>query len=891
MSDIDIRVDIAPDAEPDGDSTEWAWLDVSGYRRQASDIELNAGRDDETSDAEPADSSLVFDLRDGLLSPRNPNSELYGRIGVNTPIRYRLGIVSDSFDRTVASGLGTSTSGHTWSASSTYSVSSGAGHATFPGANFASEAVITDMGALDVDIVHSVSLPVLALGGPWISATVLRRLDASNAYRVHTELKPAGVITMKIVRREDGANTDLLEVTATATYTAGGRVWTRVQAEGGTIRGKCWTGLIGDEPGTWDLSAPASRIMGAGFGLLQWRFASNTNPGSLTIDIDDFAAEALIWQGNVPEWSPVWSKGGEDATVPVAAAGPLRRLAAGKSPIRSPLTRQLLLYNPSGYWPFEDDSTATSAASALPSGPAATVVDVDFSADSEALPGAVSMAKINSTASRASGRVTGTSSVEISGMMFWRLATLPAGDVLLFEWTSQGTIQRWRVYATATAFSLRGYNSRGVQLVDSATLSMISPLQTFSIQLETEQDGANIDWSLIWNAVGDETFWANGGTVAGSCGPLTGFNITGSTGLVDALFGHVWLGDEQLPYVDPTFLKIGDGYAGEPAADRIARLCAEEGVPVTVAAGDSEALGRQRAGKFLDLLREAAAADMGILSERAAGLAYLPRGGRYNPPVSMELDWTGGDLAEAPEPKDDDQRLRNRWIVKRLGGSEATHEDPASIAKRGVIEDSVEINIESDSRLAQQASWRTAVSALDQLRWPTISINLIAHPELIPFFLAIREGSRITVINPKDQIPGVQIDLIVEGIKQNIGRHAWTVDLACSPAQPWTQVGIWDDPESRWDSATTTLGATSDETDVTLTLSVNSPITEVWSTTASGYLLNVAGEFVEVQSIGAPTGTGPYTQIATVLRSQNGVIKGHAIGTRVSLAHPVRWAL
>lgn len=887
----DIRVDIAPDAEPDGDSTDWLWRDISAYRRQAVDIELNVGRDDETTDAEPADSSLVFDLRDGLLSPRNPNSELYGRIGVNTPIRYRLGIISDDFNRTVASGLGVTSSGHTWSASSTYSVSSGAGHATFATANLASEAVITDMAALDVDILYSVSLPVLTLGGPWISVAVLRRLDSSNAYRVFTELKPAGVITMKIVNREDGLNSDLIEVTAAATYSAGGRVWTRVQAEGGTIRGKCWTGLVGDEPDAWDLSAQATRAVGAGIGLLQWRFSTNTNPGSLTIDIDDFSAEALIWQGNVPEWKPRWSKGGEDATVPVAPAGPLRRLNAGRPPIKSPITRQLSQYNPAGYWPFEDDGNATSAASGLPGGRAAAATDVDFSADTDALPGAASMTKINSTASRVSGTVTGLGSAEFSGMMFWKLAALPGGDVLLFELASQGTIRKWRVYVNGSAFVLRGYSSSGALLVDAGTFFIIDPLVTFSIQLETEQDGSDIDWTLLWNTVGDDVFWAVGGTVAGSCGPLTGFSIVGSTGLVDALFGQVWLGNEDLPYVDPTFLRVASGYAGELAADRVLRLCVEENVVVTVADGDSEPLGRQRPGKFLDLLREAATSDMGILSERASGLAYLPRGGRYLPPVAMELDWTGGDFAEAPEPADDDQILRNRWVVKRVGGSEATHDDPASIARHGLVGDVMDVNIETDARLPQLAAWRIAMTTLDQMRWPSISIDLIAHPELIPSFLAVREGSRITVINPKNQVPGIEIDLIVQGIKQTIGRNVWDVDMACSPAQPWTQVGVWNDSGSRKDSSTTTLAAISDETDTTLTLSVDSPITEVWSVTASGYMLSVGGEWVELQSMGAPTGTGPYEQIATVLRSRNGVIKAHEIGTPVRLASPVRRAL
>ena len=39
--------------------------------------------------------------------------------------------------------------------------------------------------------------------------------------------------------------------------------------------------------------------------------------------LDDLRVQALVWQGNVPEWRPTWDKSGNDSTVPLEGAGPL----------------------------------------------------------------------------------------------------------------------------------------------------------------------------------------------------------------------------------------------------------------------------------------------------------------------------------------------------------------------------------------------------------------------------------------------------------------------------------------------------------------------------------------------------------------------------------------
>lgn len=848
---IDLRVDIAPGAEPDGDPADWQWLDIGGRRRQTSHAELSIGRDDESSDVEAATATAVVDDRDGYLSPRNPYGDLYGLIGQNTPVRYRLGIFADSFDRTVGSGWGTATSGQAWTAGSAYSVSSGEGHATLASANTASEAYVTAAGAADVDFLYSASLSAVTTGGPWISGAEVRRVDSDNLYRVHTEFKPSGEVYLKISRRMNGSNADIGNDAAMVdTYSAGSKVWTRIQAEGAVIRARAWSGTLDDEPTTWDVSTDeATEIEGVGLGFFQWRFSTNTNVGSLTASIDDIDVHALLWYGNIPEWPLRWDKSGADSTITLVGAGPLRRLNTGERQVLSPLRRQLPRYNPAGYWPLEDESGATVGASAVPGGrPAAVTGEVNFG-NTDAPPGASASAQMTDTnGTILRGQITGNTTGEFAAMFLLKFETLPVSETTIMEWRCHsGSVKRWVIRASSTGFVLEAYDAEGNTLEDQGVLyDATDPTTWTAIQLETVQNGGTIEWVLIWHHVGEDVFWFMAGDFTGTSGRLTEFYVPGSTGVANALYGHVWAGTEELPFVDSTFLAVSNGYIGELAKDRIARLCAEHGVPIAIGPGDSEPMGRQRADEFLALLRECARTDLGILYERATGLGYVPRGGRYNQPIALQLDWAAGELAEAPEPTDDDQRLRNVWTVSRTGGSEYTYEDPASVARHGRIRDSLEVNIERDDRLPAYAQFITALTTIDELRWPVIEIDLLANPHLIPQVLGLRPGKRVVVINPKDQIAGVAIDQVVEGLQHSLGRHRWRVQLACSPASPW-KVATWDGG-SRWGAKTSVMDASAASGVTTLEFNFTSKA-DIWSSDANDYEWLISGETVTVREV------------------------------------------
>lgn len=886
---LDWRVDIAPDASPDGDPALWSWLDVGAYRRQAADVTLNTGRDDESSTVEAADSSLVLNLRDGLLSPRNPYSTLYNRIGTNTPVRYRLNVFSDDFsNRTQASSLGTSSSGNVWVSGSRYSVSGGVGIATMATANLAAEAYVSDAGAADIDFVYSVSIPVITTGGPWISAVQVRRVSADTFYRVHTELKPAGEVYLKIDELISGSTRTLIDKANVATYTAGGKVWTRIQAIGGTIRVRSWVGTLGAEPSTWAVTTDdAANVEGVGFGFYQWRFGANTNAGSLAASLDDVVVQAFMWSGSVPEWSPRWDKSGNNATTTISPAGPLRLLGQGDDPLKSPLARQLPRYNPSDYWTGEDGSNATALGSATSAGRAATVNDVAFGTD-DAPGGASASFTMNSAASFVRGRMAGNTTASFAALLFVKFSAIPPGTNTLVEWrNSTGTLRRFVVTFDGVAFGLSIYKDDGTLAASNTAIYVDIPTAWTAIRLEVVQSGGNINYQLQWHGVDKELFYSISGTVAGTSAKLSEFLIPASAAMAGTEICHIWVGPAGFPFTDSGFYLVMRGYPGELAADRIKRLCAEQGVRLALKAGTSEAMGRQRSAKFLDLLRECAEADMGILYERAFGLGYIPRSARYNPATALTIDWSAGGFAEAPQPTDDDQRLRNRWTVSRVGGSEAVYQNDVSVAKSGTVRDSAEINIQTDRRLLWHAMFRTALTTIDELRWPVLDLDLIAHPEYIPFVLGLRPGKRVRVTNPKDQVAGITIDLIVEGVKHEFGRHRWDVALSCSPASPWLP-STWG--TGLWNASTTTVQSAVAAGVTSFNITTASRW-EIWSTTASGYQWDLAGETVTVNSVGAASGTGPYVQPVTVTRAVNGVSKTIPAGTKPRMLAGAKWAL
>jgi hypothetical protein len=150
----------------------------------------------------------------------------------------------------------------------------------------------------------------------------------------------------------------------------------------------------------------------------------------------------------------------------------------------------------------------------------------------------------------------------------------------------------------------------------------------------------------------------------------------------------------------------------------------------------------------------------------------------------------------------------------------------------------------------------------------------------------VREGDLITVTGYEpDPIP-----LLVIGIVERIGHVTRTFTFTTRPADLYL-CGKYDDAATRYDSKTSTLnaGVTTTATALVITFTDRD---DAWSTAGFfTYDLIISGERVRVTAMGAVTGSGPWTQTATVQRSQNGVVKALPAGAEVHAFNPTRYAL
>lgn len=892
-----VKVHIAPGANPAADASTWVWVDVSTKVRYPGQdggqpITITAGRQDEGSRIDAASMNLTFDNRQGNFSTHNPLGTWYGALRRNTPIRVGQVLAEDTFTRTVSNGWGTTDDGRTWAATynpTVLAVGGTVATVTFPVANVSEDMLLADTEAADVDAAFTCSSPVVATGAGLIFAGYARYIDTNNFYYFACDLNVSGTIVARIVSKVAGSAVFLTSITLPITYVANERIRVRYQVDGISLRMKIWKEAA-TEPVTWSATATHAALAAGKVGLLAWRVVGNTNPGSVALAFDNYTAQSVEFTGTVTVWPVRWDKTSRNCWAPIQAAGILRRLQQGSGTLLSALTRQLPVYGPTGYWSLEDGADATTFANLVTGGRPAIGVKVSPAVDSS-LPGATVSPALTDAAGRISGvapRVVGGTG--FSAMFFTKLSALPAARTVLATFTGSGRVIRWVISIEATNVYVEGYDSGSTLVVNAANSFSVVLTEWIAWQLETEVVGANTNWALAFHQVGATLYLASSGSFASTIvSTVTAWVLGGGTELNGCAFAHVWLGPNTLPFVTNSFSLVSAGYAGEAASTRIARLCLEEGIPVAVEAGTSELLGPQRQSNILDALQAAADADFGILYERGSGLGYRPRSARYEQPVLLALSVAAKHIDEAPEPINDDQRIRNDWTVSRDGGSSARVYDQDHIDAEGRYPDSTTINVVDDDVLIHHAGWRVFLGTQPELRWPAITLKFTRAPALLPAWRSKGYGPRMTVTTGLAQVAGSDPDVIVEGWTQTITPDSWTATLNCSPARLWDSPAL-DDPDLRLDTDGCELAEDLDTTETAVdVLTTSGP---VWAPTSIlpgevPFPIIVGGEVMTVTNV---SGTGT-SQTLTVTRSVNGIVKTHTTGAPVALARPAYLAL
>lgn len=650
----------------------------------------------------------------------------------------------------------------------------------------------------------------------------------------------------------------------------------------------------------------------------------------IRVSVPSGNSKAYRFFGEVPAWPQHWDTTGTDVWVEVEAAGILRRLGQGNTPVSSPLYAQLSTgFTPFSettvvaYWPCEDASGATSVAAGLPGEAAMTVLGTATFASSTTFVGSSALPTF-----QASTSFTGLVPTYVSqGSVNMRFAVIvPSGGLtdgaVLASFRTSGTLARWDVvYAAASSggLGLNGYNSAGTSVFSGAAIgSSLNGAQAI-VTVLLSVSGADTFVAFGWDNIGVSPITGFGSVpspVSGQAfGSVTSVTIAPNAGLTNTVFGHVIV-DTQAG-LDPTSAtdssaidSLAQGYNGEWADARVSRLCNQVGLNYEQIGNSTffdavnfnlvhltTSMGAQTRDAFLNLVKQCTTADAGILYEPLAqlGIGFRTRASLENQTAALTLDYPSNNLSEVPTPLDDDRYTRNDITVSRTNGSSyrvqqttgslSVAQPPAGV---GPYPDSVALNVSDDASLADQAGWRLSLGTVDEARYPVISVNLahasfVAAPVLREQVLAVRLGDRIVVTNPPTWLPPDPISQLVLSVSETIDKFQHKITFVCAPESPYHTAVLEDAVLSRLDTGGSQTASPAQPADTTL--SVATTTGPIWTTSAGDFPFDIVagGERMTVTNI---TGAAS-PQTFTVTRSVNGVVKAQTVGTAVSLYQPM----
>lgn len=622
-----------------------------------------------------------------------------------------------------------------------------------------------------------------------------------------------------------------------------------------------------------------------------WPNVRRNTPVRIRFDPGDDAGARVLFLGFADGFTPGWdSRNGKIPVVTLSASGALRRLGQGDAPIQSAF-RRALTASPTvvAYWPFEEGKNALQAP-AVRGGTEMLLLDLDKRpdwGDSDDFDCSADLPVLNDGSFI--GLVTpypDTGASQVRFLMSIPDNGLTDGTVIMHVHTT-GTISRWdityEIVNGAEQLGLFRWNDDGTRHSDSIIGFGINGIPG-RLSLELRQVGGDIVWKLGHKDTLNFTRGAGSieDTITGkTCGIIKGFEINPHGNIGELAFGHLTVENTTSSlFADrlPLF-----AFASEPASSgsigRLERLCAENGVPLVRFTSpatvpndnirDTERMGPQLVDELLPLLREAETADQGQLWDgRNAGLSYTTRRRRETGTVMLRIDAGAGELAGGFDPTDDDQRNLNKMVASRLRGVSATYEDstgPLGTGAIGIYDDSVTVNINSDDQVIQHAAWHVRLGTQLGYRYPTITVDALATPHLVPAALAIIPGERIDVVGLDAALSGFPsgtVSLIVEGIGHRITARTWQITFRCSLFSPWgvgrvaAETGDTSDLAMRVDTDGATLAANAPAGATSISVASSA---QIWTVAADDYPLLLAVGGIPVRATACAGASSPQT--------------------------------
>lgn len=917
----------------------WSWTDMTS-RLLADEVTVTRGLPPGGTEAAATTGTVTLANDDGHLTPGNPASPYTITRAVPGRLRVypHVDDIADDFDRPAAGATawGTVAQPWAWVATVPYDLATdfaltGAQAVHRVQAPNHYRISYRQMTAPDVDLYGTVTLEAMPTDGACNVGFAARMRDTNSYLQLRARVIAAsGAVWLDLLRRVGGAETTLASANSGLTYTPGTPLHLHARVDGPDLHIKVWFGAD-NPPAAWSLSATDTMFTTAGLGHGVRSGITNTATALPGMFWDNVAMVPFSTRlaGHCDDWKPTFvpSSGGYTwSQVQVGVSGIRRRLERGQPPARSPIRAAAEIYRAAGqpllaYWPLEDESDAKRAVNVVDDRRpmAAGTLPVGWAEVTPPAPTTVSRRWGTAPLVDLSegGRLTGAVPAGVSSPSQFAVRMLAAAyapafgaDIPLAEIVfTGGPYARWVLVQISTGVFVQFWDQAGGFTWSGGVNFATTGLGQY--QVDAIQDGADIEVRLWAGTSAGSGFVAtvlSGKALARvarvTVNPSSVVNSAVSNDLGKQwTAGHVQVWDTRIIPITADSVTNPDlgwtsyvwqAWAGETADGRVRRLCAQESVPVLVQAltdpGLATQMGAQPDLPLLPLLAECARTDGGLLTEAGFALAYLPRGERYNRPAAMTIDLATyrmrrGQSGDVLAPVFDDEGLVNDATVKRTAGSEARSEDLAHIAAHGRYSSEREANVLSDDDPPLHAAWDVHLGTTGGMRYPDLPIDLAANPDLIGAWLSVREGDRITRINPPAGVHASgPIDQVLYGWTETLGPGTWTVKGNCGPYAPWRVAVVDDGAYGVVASDTAAVAGPGYDADDTVILVADSYMP--WTTDPSDWPIAVTAATGEQMSVTAIAGAAS-PQTWTVVRGVNGVNRPLPAGTRIDVSVPM----
>lgn len=900
-----------------------AWTDISTEVYQRDPISCTLGKPDESSQVNPSSSTFTLNNTGNQFSINNPMGPYYGLLGRNTPVRH-----------SVPNSLLPAPHNTSYLRMEDDAVSS---------ANSASASQLEITGSIDVRIDMTLSgygSWVLAgrWGGSWQfgintsgQLTLRYTPDGVTSFNIASSIQAPLPIGRQVIRFTFDTSAGLVTFYTAAPGNISSGPWTQLGASQPILSALTLNaGTIGLSVGSftgavYDMQLRnginGTLVAHPGFNTLSAGTTSWTDSTGLSWSLSGTATisnRSYRYHGELAQTPKAADPSGTDVYSQATANGVLRRLGQAQNPINSPMyrayVRQTGASAPIAYWPCEDASLSTQLASGLPGGIGMQISGTPQIAGNSACISSAPLPTLNGATFR--GVVPQQASTPSFNTM-QLIAVFPASPTsetnneVVGSIFTNGTVARMDfVYGTGGTgtTAVVGYNSAGTQLFNSGPFFVLGDVvngNPILISFGLQTSGSSVEWTMFTYGPSASAGGLVSGTVSGSIGATTSVAINTGGQCQQVAAGHVAVlttasnaGSLQPPF---------NAWAGETAANRVQRLCTEEGINCRIVGHPelSVQMGNQTLQTVPDLLQECEATDRGMLFEprTCLGIGYRTLFSMYNQPPKASVSYSAQQLGAAFASTTDDLLTLNDVTVSNADGSAArqvllTGTMSVQSPPNGVgrVDTEIEVNALSDGYLAGIAQWILHVSTDGHDRFPAIPFDL-ARPQTPASVATLDIGDLAVITSPPTWLQPDEIDQLAAGFTETLGPFGvWTIDVNGIPAYPYTVATVAPALSS---AATFTGGGFAMHVDTdgtTLNAAVSSTATGLSFATAAGYPawtknpadypfdVNIAGERITVAGPGTCLGTDPLLQQGAAKYSGgNGVL---TLSTAVGAPYP-----